>query len=376
MKLFYFLFGILPFLPTFIISPTTVNGRFTVTEISSSKVSVLLQVNTNTGTDDLGGATIVFSFDTATLNFPSNPERDVDYVFHNCCGGSYAMATVTRPMNDKIWINIDLPLSNINNGKIIASSPGWTNLVTLNFNLINETNNVNLTWNTSSLFWGIYDADNSSLWQIGSFKNLIEFPLPVELTSFTAKVINWNVRLDWITSTEVDNYGFDIERALSATTPVEDWKKIDFVEGHGNSNSPKHYSSIDDNATGGSRFKYRIKQIDNDGDYEYSETVEVDILPSNFALDQNYPNPFNPTTTIRFTIPEEMRHEKQEVKLKVYDILGKEIATLISENKSAGRYEIEFNSHSGEGLNLTSGVYFYQLKAGIFVETKKMVLLR
>ena len=373
MKLFYFLLGILLFLITTIISPTTVNGRFTVTEINSSKVSVLLQVNTNTGADDIGGATIVFSFDSTTLSFPSNPVRDVDYIFHNCCGGSYAMASITRPMNDKIWVNIDLPLSNINNGKVIATSPGWTNLVTINFNLINDMSNLNLNWNTTSLFWGIYDADNSTLWQIGSFKNLIDFPLPVELTSFTAKIINWNVRLDWITSTEVDNYGFEI---LRSTQNDSVWEKIGFVEGHGNSNSPKHYSFIDDKVTGGSKFKYRLKQIDTDGDYEYSEAVEVGMIPDAFALYQNFPNPFNPATTIRFTIPEKVRGEKREVTLKVYDILGKVIATVINEERTAGVYEIEFNA-----TNLPSGIYFYRFQASspkglAFTETKKMILMK
>jgi hypothetical protein len=363
MKLFYFLLGILPLLLTTIISPTTVNGRFTVTEINGSKVSVLLQVNTNTGTDDLGGATIVFSFDTATINFPSNPVHDVDYVFHNCCGGSYAMATITRPMNDKIWVNIDLPLSNINNGKVISGSSGWTNLVTINFNLINEIKNLSLSWNTTSLFWGIYDADNSTLWQIGSFKNLIDFPLPVELTSFTAKVINCNVRLEWITSTEVDNYGFEILRSVQNNSV---WKNIGFVEGHGNSNSPKHYSFIDDNVTGGSKFKYRLKQIDTDGDYEYSEIVEIEILPSNFSLDQNYPNPLNPTTNIGFQIA-----QFGFVSLKLFDILGNEVATLVNEEKPAGNYKVEFSA-----AGLPSGIYFYRLQSGPFVQTKKMILMK
>jgi len=96
--------------------PTEVNGRFTVTSITASKFSVLIQINTGTGIDDLGGATIVFSFDTAAVSMTENPVRNVDYLFHNFSGGNYSFATITRPMMDKIWINIDLPFNNNNNG--------------------------------------------------------------------------------------------------------------------------------------------------------------------------------------------------------------------------------------------------------------------
>jgi hypothetical protein len=93
--------------------------------------------------------------------------------------------------------------------------------------------------------------------------------------------------------------------------------------------------------------------------------------PSQFALKQNYPNPFNPSTKIKYSIP-----SSSQVTIKVFDVLGNEIETLVNEEKPAGIYEVEFNSHSGEVRNLPSGVYFYQLKAGSFVETKKMVLMK
>ena len=108
-------------------------------------------------------------------------------------------------------------------------------------------------------------------------------------------------------------------------------------------------------------------------------------LPEQFSLSQNYPNPFNPSTKISFTIPNvtlssssqsNVRDEGTRVQLKVYDVLGNEVATLVNEERPAGNYEVEFNSHSGEGRNLTSGVYFYQLRVGSFVETKKMILIK
>ena len=94
-------------------------------------------------------------------------------------------------------------------------------------------------------------------------------------------------------------------------------------------------------------------------------------IVNNFKLEQNYPNPFNPNTNIGFRIA-----NFGFVSLKIYDILGNEVATLVNEEKPAGEYEIEFNSHSGEFRNLTSGIYFYRLEAGSYSKTMKMILLK
>jgi len=115
-----------------------------------------------------------------------------------------------------------------------------------------------------------------------------------------------------------------------------------------------------------SKLYYRLKQIDFNGSFEYSDIVEVEIAPSVFLLAQNYPNPFNPTTTIKYQLP-----VSSNVTLKIYDVLGNEVATLLNEEKEAGTYEVMF-----EASNYSSGVYIYRLQAGFFVETKKMVLLR
>ncbi len=136
--------------------------------------------------------------------------------------------------------------------------------------------------------------------------------LPVELTSFSAELRMGNVELSWTTATEVNNYGFEIERAIGSRQEATVWEKLAFVQGHGNSNSPKNYSFTDNLANTLAHalnpnlnlLQYRLKQIDFDGKYEYSEVVEVNIeTPARFALEQNYPNPFNPTTTIKYSIP-------------------------------------------------------------------------
>ena len=351
-----------------------VNGRMIITSITSEKVSVLLQLNTSSAPDAMGGATMVIGFDTSAISFDFNPIKNIDYIFHNFCGGNYSSATVTRPMNNKIWINIDLPFTNTNNGTIVSSGDNWTDVVTINFDVIDPQGFASVYWLTNSVFWGVYDDDNISLWNNGQFEDVINIPLPVELGSFNAHVFQDEVQLKWITMTEVNNYGFDIERKVN----VFEWCKIGFVEGNGNSNSPKTYTFFDNNLIGGNNFYYRLKQIDTDGGFEYTEILEVEYYPQIFKLHQNYPNPFNPSTTIKYTIPSVVASatkHSQFVTLKVYDILGSEIATLVNEEKSAGTYKVEFTPAFGNRV-LVSGIYFYKLTAGNFVETKKMVLMK
>ena len=208
--------------------------------------------------------------------------------------------------------------------------------------------------------------------------------VPVELTSFFSIVQDNTVILKWETATEVNNYGFQVEQASSSTTPSQDWIEIGFVEGAGNSNSPKEYSFADENPPSG-KIQYRLKQIDIDGSFTYSEVVEVENnIPTKFELYQNYPNPFNPTTTINYVIASiqrrdainrvstENRNEATvQVLLKVYDALGRKVATLVNKKQAQGKYSVQFNA-----TGLPSGIYFYTLRADNFVQTRKMILMK
>jgi len=185
--------------------------------------------------------------------------------------------------------------------------------------------------------------------------------LPVELTSFTAALNKNEVNLKWQTATETNNYGFEIERKTESS-----WQKIGFVEGNGTSNSTKEYSFADNKLVGGTKFQYRLKQIDSDGKYEYSKVIEVENIPTEYALYQNYPNPFNPTTKMRYQLP-----VGSKVVIKIYNILGSEVMELVNEQKESGVYEIEFNAET-----LSSGTYIYRIVTGNFVQTKKMILLK
>ena len=187
-------------------------------------------------------------------------------------------------------------------------------------------------------------------------------PLPVELTSFSAITEISSVKLFWQTATEINNHGFSIQRKTGKT----EWEEIGFVKGHGNSNSPKDYSFTDDKPLTG-KVKYRLKQIDTDGSYDYSDIVEVTVnAPSEFELTQNYPNPFNPSTTIKFNLP-----ERSKVKLLVFNTLGEKVAELLNGETEAGYHKINFNA-----ANLPSGVYVYSLITSKYSETKKMILLK
>ncbi|MCU0415055.1 MAG: T9SS type A sorting domain-containing protein [Ignavibacteriaceae bacterium] len=194
-----------------------------------------------------------------------------------------------------------------------------------------------------------------------AFWDAVEQGIPVELISFRASVFEGAVELNWMTATETNNSGFEIQRSSGG-----DFETIDFVDGNGTTTEPNSYSYIDRDVPVGT-FTYRLKQIDFDGSFEYSQIVEVTIpAPVAFALDQNYPNPFNPSTRIKFAIPEE-----SDVRMSVYNTLGQEVAEILSGRLREGFHEVEFDAGS-----LTSGIYFYRLEAEKFVDVKKMIIIK
>ncbi len=193
--------------------------------------------------------------------------------------------------------------------------------------------------------------------------------VPVELTSFSGSYTNNKITLNWITSTETNNRGFDIERK----TQSSEWEKIGFVAGNGTTTKINSYNFID-NSIASDKYSYRLKQKNFDGTFNYSNVVDINANSiSEFSLNQNYPNPFNPTTKITFTIP-----QTSNIKLTVFNALGEKVSTLINEVKNSGTYEINFN-----GSDLASGVYVYRIEAvsagkqaGNFISSKKMILIK
>ena len=227
-------------------------------------------------------------------------------------------------------------------------------------------------------------ADNRATGHNVTYGTQSATPLPVELSSFSVNAVEGTkAQLQWETATEVNNYGFEIERSIisnekaqvksenaEASEVERKWEMVAFVEGHGNSNSIKSYTFTDKDMVGGSKFLYRLKQIDIDGTFEYSDAVEIEVLPTKYELLQNYPNPFNPETNIKFSLP-----ENAKIAINIYNILGEKVTTLLNEELNAGFHQVNFNTNSA-GYSLASGMYIYTIETKNFSQVKKMILMK
>jgi hypothetical protein len=248
-------------------------------------------------------------------------------------------------------------------------------LSSLNINVLSGLSaNTTYQFHVYAKHWGTGQGDN---WLNNSTANYVatfttDSELPVQLSSFSANIISKSVNLTWQTATEVNNYGFDVERKMlnrfaHGEQHDNSWEKIGFVAGNGNSNSPKEYSFADNSLNNSGKYSYRLKQVDNDGSYEYSSVVEVDYNPViTFELAQNYPNPFNPSTSISYSIP-----NAEFVNIKVFNLLGEEVATLFNGYMEAGKHTLSFDASK-----LNSGMYLYKITAGNLTQVKKMLLAK
>ena len=255
-----------------------------------------------------------------------------------------------------------------------ASEPDWLSNSISSGTLFNGNSiDVELTFNAEDYPVGNYAMDfkvasNDPIVSTLTVPVTMEISIiPVELTSFVANNDRNNVTLNWVTATEVNNSGFQIERKLNRTN---EWTNLSFVSGKGTSTERNNYSYMDKSIAVG-KYSYRLKQVDLDGTFEYSPIIEVDVnAPDEYTLYQNYPNPFNPSTTIEYSLP-----EKADVTISIYTAIGELATTLVSGTVEAGYQKANFNAS-----NLTSGTYIYQIKAvgsdRTFIDTKKMVLIK
>jgi hypothetical protein len=202
--------------------------------------------------------------------------------------------------------------------------------------------------------------------------------VPVELISFTAAAVNSSAVLRWTTATEVNNYGFEVQRSVISNQSSESdnrvlnadsraWCNAGFVTGNGSSNVEHEYTFVDRGISAG-RYSYRLKQIDRDGNFTYSSAIEVSIAaaPAVFGLEQNYPNPFNPTTALSYQLS-----ANSMTTLIVYDALGREVAALVNEVKEAGTYSVLFNAS-----HLATGMYVVRLTSGGCTQAKRMMFIK
>lgn len=346
-------------------------------EISGSNLYISLYIRSTGATNFiLGSANFRINVNPSGLNITSIPIEITEGLWDNGNDpGNYADQFNGRNSTDG-WVSINI--ENLYNGGGVQVPTSATLIGTMSITILNTSLTSDVSWRVSGLN-KTEILDHLLGDDITSFGNFVDpppFPLPVELTSFTSKLLNDRIQLNWVTKTEVNNYGFNVERRINEG----EWNSIGFVEGHGNSNSPKAYSYSDkDLFAGGSNFQYRLKQIDTDGQFEYSDIVEVEIIPNQFELSQNYPNPFNPTTTIRFSLP-----EATQIKLNLYNMLGELVKTIAEGTYETGNHKVTFNAS-----NLPSGAYIYRIESSdpsagsrngqagqSFVQVKKMILLR
>ncbi|MBX7042718.1 MAG: T9SS type A sorting domain-containing protein [Ignavibacteria bacterium] len=286
------------------------------------------------------------------LFYPIYPFANVFMLYHNQTGYSEIEQFRTASNNDfhslvkEVYFvsNVDLHLSGV--------SIGDTSLRGIPIEGISDDIDGNLR-NTSRPYIGADEAES---------------PLPVELNSFVFAVSSDNVILNWVTAYEINNKGFSIERANAENNSDDQWIATGFVNGIGSTNEATDYSFTDKNLEPG-RYKYRLKQIDFNGNFEFHnlEHEVVINIPYEYSLLQNFPNPFNPTTVIKYELTKNVR-----LSLIVYDVSGKEVATIVNKILNAGRYEVQFDAS-----NLPSGVYFYAMKIdGELVASKRMTLVK
>jgi len=196
--------------------------------------------------------------------------------------------------------------------------------------------------------------------------------VPVELAFFEAMDTDGNVALEWMTATETNNFGFEIQRKILGN---DNWNVIGTVEGKGTTTTPQKYSFIDQSVEIGTYY-YRLKQVDFDGSFEFSNEIKIEVKPpKTFSLYQNYPNPFNPETTIRYYIPQ-LDQATVPVELKIYNLLGDEVKTLVNKGQGAGYYAIYWDGRNNRGELVAAGTYLYRLRAADYVKIRKMLFLR
>jgi Secretion system C-terminal sorting domain len=346
----------------------TIDQRLEVVQNSQTvggSFSIVLQVKGTglTAANTLGSATVDINYDNTKLTYVNATL----WAFGSGLGYNRAAT------NNTTFIRVGITGGGVNENE--DGTPAGFDIgndyltwVQLNFTISNASGTSNFSIKPVSNAIGLYE-NHSNNPKTGVINNITlsapeieNQPLPVELTSFTAKQVGEKISLSWQTKTEVNNYGFEVERMIDG----KGWKSIGFIEGNGNSNSTKNYSFTDKNIKLGNKFNYRLKQIDTDGKYKYSDVEEVEYKPTSFELYQNYPNPFNPTTTIGFALP-----QASDVVLKVFNTLGEEVATLINRSMEAGVHTYILNANG-----LSNGMYIYQLRTNNTTLTKKMVLMK
>lgn len=346
-------------------SATTVDGRFFVSNNDGTTYTVVVQLRTDAA-NGLGGTTLRFSYDNTYLSFASSPTAGVDYNFAAFSGDLYSDGVVVRSGNI-------VSIGTEYNGADGAGTPvgtSYTDLVILNFTILDPSGHSNLHWTQKEVV-----GDDYVQWTIGTFLDEDTNPLPVELTSLVASYGSQgsSVSLRWSTASEVNNYGYDVQRSKGERDGFTTLERS-FQPGHGTTLEAHTYSFVDMTAISTEPW-YRLAQRDLNGAVHYSEPVnangttgvDAEIAPKVFSLYQNFPNPFNPSTTIRFTV-----EKSGPTTLVVYNLVGQVVARLFDGTAVAGHYQ----TVKLDAGRFASGMYLYRLQSGDKVQVRKLMLLK
>ena len=380
---------------------STASKYFAVTVPGGSSISLAVPSSVSAGFDLSGyGAKILFNSTgtvSGSLTFSKTNDRPVNGYNFPENGYSLRGLTVLNEIAPVYWTISAANLTNFNYDLSLDYSglPGITDDSSL---VVVQRNNSDSQWtsavNNSTSF---LNKESSSFLTVSSLTSFSEFSfasdkfinsLPVELSSFTALSDNGMIVLNWSTAAESNNAGWEVESRIQnsefssqksgssvtlsgvanpSADLIEGWTKVAFVAGKGSTTEKQDYQfQVESSKFNSTGLQFRLKQIDLDGKYSYSQILTVNLTPNHFELSQNYPNPFNPVTVISYQLS-----AVSDVRLVVFDLLGREVERLVNEKKDAGNYSVNFS-----GSHLPSGVYFYKLSAGNFYEIKKMMLVK
>jgi hypothetical protein len=348
---------------------TMTNGQV----IAGPKFQYEVWIKSTDGTSHMGSIIAYNNYNTVGFgtNVVANGRAVVmknDAVF----GPAYSV----NPSNDNTASRLGYSwtyLGGVGNGVVLPTSGDGVLAFTVQINIMNVSAMCGLSFEYPLMVGEQFKDDEWTIWPVVDATSMIEMPLPIQLASFSATVRGGGrVLLAWATLSETNNYGFEVEKSADSTMSFRAVPNS-FIPGHGTTLEPHHYAFTDSSASQG-RWWYRLKQIDLNATVHFTDSISVNVLtdvrenpiPTEFALQQNYPNPFNPSTTIHYSTP-----RTSFVTLTVYNTLGQQVSQLVNEQQQAGYHDVVFR-----GDRLASGVYFYRIKAGDFIATRKLLYLK
>ena len=344
--------------------------------IAGPKFQYEVWIKSSDGTSRMGSALIYNNYDPLAFGVSVASNGNATVIKNASVFGSTYGQNPTNDNTSSRFAYSWTYLGGAGSGVVVPSSGDGVLAFTVQINIININEHAGVTYEQTLMDGEEYKDDEITPWPVVDASDFVDPPLPIQLASFTGTALaSGDVRLDWTTLSEINNYGFEAQRRPGAQGEFQTIPNS-FVPGHGTTNEPHTYAYTDTTTSAG-QWRYRLKQTDLDGTIHFGPEVTVLVtgveetrIPTVFALQQNYPNPFNPSTTLRYQLPREAH-----VTLRIWTALGQEVATLVDRVEEAGYKSVVWRAE-----NVSSGVYFYRLTATAgrtsFTDVGKMLVLK